>query len=299
MLRLAPNLEVAQTERLRLHDHGARLQRQRHAESSNKLLVLIDGRSVYTPLASGVFWENAMSRWPISSASKWSADRAAPVGRQCRQWRDQYRHQGRVRHAGRRCSTPRAGTTDDKIMARYGFTPWTAGRCASMARSAMPTTPARAGARPGAHGLGPQPGRLPPGPGIWRSDSLTLQGDIYRQLHARRWKSRQGRGYNLTARWNHELRRAARRLRSAGLSRREHPHPAAGWRASSSTPPTCRCQHNTSAVAGTTPSSGARSTAFQGSLSIPLSIFTFANPVTASRCRRICSSRIAFRSATM
>ena len=54
-LRLAPNLQVARGERQRLRHQRARLQRQ--LTRANKLLVLIDGRSVYSPLFSGVFWD--------------------------------------------------------------------------------------------------------------------------------------------------------------------------------------------------------------------------------------------------
>jgi len=58
-LRLAPNLQVAQTNS---HDwaitargfNGAPLS---NASLANKLLVMIDGRSVYNPLFSGVFWD--------------------------------------------------------------------------------------------------------------------------------------------------------------------------------------------------------------------------------------------------
>lgn len=52
-LRLAPNLQVAQT-----HASGYNISaRGFNSSSANKLLVLIDGRSVYTPLFSGVFWD--------------------------------------------------------------------------------------------------------------------------------------------------------------------------------------------------------------------------------------------------
>src|ERR1700687_1381945 len=52
-LRLAPNLQVAQTS------SSAYNIRARGINNivANKLLVLIDGRSVYTPLYSGVFWD--------------------------------------------------------------------------------------------------------------------------------------------------------------------------------------------------------------------------------------------------
>lgn len=52
-LRLAPNLHVAQVS----NDGYAITARGFNANSANKLLVLIDGRSVYTPLFAGVFWD--------------------------------------------------------------------------------------------------------------------------------------------------------------------------------------------------------------------------------------------------
>ncbi|HEX6266661.1 MAG TPA: TonB-dependent receptor plug domain-containing protein, partial [Burkholderiales bacterium] len=52
-LRLAPNLQVARI------DTGtyAISARGFNAVVANKLLVLIDGRTIYTPLFSGVFWD--------------------------------------------------------------------------------------------------------------------------------------------------------------------------------------------------------------------------------------------------
>jgi iron complex outermembrane receptor protein len=52
-LQLADNLEVAQKDS---HD-WAISSRGFNTDSANKLLVLIDGRSVYSPLFSGVFWD--------------------------------------------------------------------------------------------------------------------------------------------------------------------------------------------------------------------------------------------------
>ncbi len=52
-LRLAPNLEVA---RVNSHEWAISA-RGFNGTTANKLLVLIDGRSVYTPLFSGVFWD--------------------------------------------------------------------------------------------------------------------------------------------------------------------------------------------------------------------------------------------------
>lgn len=52
-LRLAPNLEVA-----RASAYGYAISARGFNDSStNKLLVLIDGRSIYTPLFGGVFWD--------------------------------------------------------------------------------------------------------------------------------------------------------------------------------------------------------------------------------------------------
>lgn len=52
-LRLAPNLHVAEV----YNGAYAISARGFNANSANKLLVLIDGRSVYTPLFAGVFWD--------------------------------------------------------------------------------------------------------------------------------------------------------------------------------------------------------------------------------------------------
>lgn len=53
-LRLAPNLTVA---RLTANSYAISSRGFNSLESSNKLLVLVDGRSIYTPLHAGVFWD--------------------------------------------------------------------------------------------------------------------------------------------------------------------------------------------------------------------------------------------------
>jgi len=53
VLRLAPNLQVAQSS---ANDYAISA-RGFNSGTANKLLVLVDGRSVYTPLHSGVFWD--------------------------------------------------------------------------------------------------------------------------------------------------------------------------------------------------------------------------------------------------
>src|SRR5947209_8144524 len=52
-LRLAPNLEVAQVD----SRQWAISARGFNNTLANKLLVMIDGRAIYTPLYAGVFWE--------------------------------------------------------------------------------------------------------------------------------------------------------------------------------------------------------------------------------------------------
>src|SRR5262249_21179888 len=52
-LRLAPNLQVARVS----SNSWAISARGFNNSSANKLLVMIDGRTVYTPLHSGVFWD--------------------------------------------------------------------------------------------------------------------------------------------------------------------------------------------------------------------------------------------------
>src|SRR3954464_8248999 len=52
-LRLAPGLEVARID----ENKWAIASRGFNGRFTNKLLVLIDGRSIYTPLFSGVFWD--------------------------------------------------------------------------------------------------------------------------------------------------------------------------------------------------------------------------------------------------
>jgi len=52
-LRMAPGLQVARIG----SNRWAITSRGFNSELANKLLVLIDGRSVYTPLFAGVFWE--------------------------------------------------------------------------------------------------------------------------------------------------------------------------------------------------------------------------------------------------
>jgi len=57
MLRLAPNLEVAQLNATSYAISARGFNVGNNASMSDKLLVLIDGRTVYTPLFAGVYWD--------------------------------------------------------------------------------------------------------------------------------------------------------------------------------------------------------------------------------------------------
>jgi iron complex outermembrane receptor protein len=57
MLRLAPNLEVAQLNATSYAITARGFNVGNNASMSDKLLVLIDGRTVYTPLFAGVYWD--------------------------------------------------------------------------------------------------------------------------------------------------------------------------------------------------------------------------------------------------
>jgi iron complex outermembrane receptor protein len=57
MLRLAPNLEVAQLNATSYAISARGFNVGDNASLSNKLLVMIDGRSVYSPMFGGVYWD--------------------------------------------------------------------------------------------------------------------------------------------------------------------------------------------------------------------------------------------------
>ncbi len=66
---------------------------------SDKILVMIDGRSLYTPLFSGVIWESVdvpLARYRTNRSR--ARPRRRDVGAECRQWRHQYHYQARSVH---------------------------------------------------------------------------------------------------------------------------------------------------------------------------------------------------------
>ena len=124
-LRLAPNLQVAQVGAHQWAISRARIQ-QHHG---NKLLVLVDGRSVYTPLFSGVFWDiQDMLLEDVDRIEVISGPGGARVGRERGERRHQHHHQeARARRAActpkpavvpHRTTSPAHGTA-----ARWARTP--------------------------------------------------------------------------------------------------------------------------------------------------------------------------------
>jgi iron complex outermembrane receptor protein len=206
-LRYAPNLQVAQTSASR-YVIGARGMNgaQQSQNFSNKLLVLIDGRSVYTPLYSGVYWDmqdvmlQDTDRIEVISgpgATLWGANAVNGVinitSRSSAQTqgvlfdlgggggdRDRF---GALRYGGR--------LSDALTFRVYGKAFWTA------------DTRTAEGARANDHWSRGQAGfRMDWSPSA--ADSVTLQGDLYRGDEAQAGaRAEPIRGRNVLARWNH------------------------------------------------------------------------------------------------
>jgi iron complex outermembrane receptor protein len=200
-LRLAPNLEVA---RMNGFSYTITARGFNSPESSNKLLVLVDGRSVYSPLASSVFWENLdvpledVARIEVISGPGGALYGANAVNGVINIiTKDSSQTQGGLASAT-------VGTTDNKLMARYGFTPWEGGslRLYGQVSHANNTTPVSA--------LDPARTAWARNQGGFRldqkydGDSLTLQGDIFANSTPA-LAIENGRGYNLNGHWTHAL----------------------------------------------------------------------------------------------
>src|SRR4051812_42953079 len=200
-LRLAPNLEVA---RMNGFAYTISARGFNSPESSNKLLVLIDGRSVYSPLASSVFWENVdvpladIARVEVVSGPGGTLYGANAVNGVINViTKDAGQTQGALLDAT-------IGTTDAKIMGRYGFSPWEGGALrfygkVSHANNTSPVSVLDTARTAWARNQGGF--RLDQS---FAQDSLTFQGDIFANSTPAMDIER-GRGYNLSGRWNHEF----------------------------------------------------------------------------------------------
>jgi iron complex outermembrane receptor protein len=195
MLRLAPNLQVARGIGYAISARGF------DDITANKLLVLVDGRSVYTPLYSGVFWDSVnvlpedIERIEVISgpgATLWGANAVnGVINIITRNSRDT---QGVV-------ATITGGNTESGISARFGgrIDPNTTFRLYAMDFNHGNTvTPS--GADLNDSWVMPQGGfRLD-----WNKagDLVTVQGDMFDGTANNDVKSK---GHNLLGRWNHDF----------------------------------------------------------------------------------------------
>ena len=201
MLRLAPNLFVAQTNANSYVITARGFSGNSSVQSfSDKLLVLIDGRTVYTPIFSGVYWEmqgvlpEDIDRIEVISgpgATLWGANAVNGVINVVT--KKSYETQGGFAEVG-------GGNLERYGAVRYG------GRISENLSYRVYAqgiyeidTPTSTGALQPDHWSRPQGGfRLDWTPGA--ADTATLQGDAYYGSTA---TTTTIGGGNVTARWNH------------------------------------------------------------------------------------------------
>jgi iron complex outermembrane receptor protein len=204
ILRLAPNLQVYQTSASRYVITARGMNGSQAAQNfSNKLLVLIDGRTVYSPLFSGVYWDmqdvlpQDIERIEVVSgpgATLWGANAVNGVINITT--RSSADTQGGV-------ATAAAGDQQRSASLRYGGRISQALTYRLYAKAvAEDGAYTAAGARAHDHWSRPQAGfRLDWTPTA--ADAVTLQGDGYRAFEAQAGAPAQHiNGANLLGRWS-------------------------------------------------------------------------------------------------
>jgi len=203
-LRLAPNLQIARADA----NQWAISSRGFNNVLANKMLVLIDGRTVYSPLFSGTFWEaqdvvlEDVERIEVISgpgATLWGANAVnGVINVITRSARDT---QGVL-------ATVEAGSTQRDAMARYGgkledgsYRVYAKGVRRDTSRNAA-GTPIGDAAEFAQAGFRIDWGRA--------GDGFTLQGDGYQSEIDQLPSSRDISGFNLLARWTRQLDGGAR-----------------------------------------------------------------------------------------
>ncbi|CAN7326744.1 TonB-dependent receptor [Phenylobacterium sp. LjRoot225] len=201
MLRLAPNLQVAQVTAASF----AITARGFNGTAAGKLLVLIDGRSIYTPFLSGVFWDmhdvpsETIERIEVISgpgATLWGANAVNGVINIIT--RNSKDTQGGVLNVSggrreRRASLQYGATLGEALT--YRLYAQTADHDHNVTASGLN---ARDGWRQSQAGF-----RIDWAPG---RDLLTLQGDVYDGSQQQvRGNTQVVTGHNLTARWTRQL----------------------------------------------------------------------------------------------
>lgn len=200
VLRLAPNLQVA---RLNAYNYAITARGFNSPEAANKLLVLVDGRTVYSPFAGTVFWESVAVPLPdverievISGpgGTLWGANAVNGVINIIT--RHSSESQGVLVDAG-------AGNAERKATVRYGgsigddatFRVYASRFDRSDTEPALPGDTVQDAFRGSQAGF-----RMDLGYG---DDAYTLQGDIYRNYTE--FLAQTLRGGNVLGRWTRQL----------------------------------------------------------------------------------------------
>jgi len=201
VLRLAPNLEVA---KINGYAYTVSARGFNSSGSANKLLVLIDGRSVYSPLLSTVFWENVdvpladIARIEVVTGPGGTLYGANAVN-------------GVINIITKNAADTQGGLADARVavtsgayrtLLRYGLTPWDGGAVrfygqASRKGGSPPSTAADLSRTGWARYDGGF--RFDQ---ILGADSFNFEGDLY-DNHDPQQNLEMGRGGNLNAHWNH------------------------------------------------------------------------------------------------
>ena len=120
ILRLAPNLEVAQINSTSYAISARGFNVGNNASLSNKLLVMVNGRSVYSPMFGGVYWDMLERAAPEHRADRGDqrAGRRA-LGRQRGERRHQHHH-AEISETQGGMLTLGAGTQERNASIQYG-----------------------------------------------------------------------------------------------------------------------------------------------------------------------------------
>jgi iron complex outermembrane receptor protein len=202
VLRLAPNLEVA---KMNGFAYTVTARGFNSPESANKLLVLIDGRSVYSPLASTVFWENIdvplaqIERIEVVSGPGGTLYGANAVN-------------GVISIITRNAADTKGGLLDARVstsggyrgVLRYGFSPWEGGALALYGQIGR-----SGGAAPYRATDTTKTGWTRDDSGfrfdqILGDDTFNFEGDIYAD-HTPDQNLEKARGGNLNFHWAHQF----------------------------------------------------------------------------------------------
>ncbi len=199
-LRLAPNLEVA---KMNGYAYTVSARGFNSPESANKMQVLIDGRSVYSPLASTVFWENIdVPLADIARIEVISGPGGALYGANAVNGVISIITKNAADTQGALLDVRASQTGGYRGMARYGFTPWEGGSVRLYAQAArngaaapvLPTDITKTGFARADGGF-----RFDQ---VMGNDTFGLIGDIYAN-HTTQMALEIARGADLNGRWTH------------------------------------------------------------------------------------------------